>query len=279
MSEFLEQLPEALREAPYLKSAKTAEEAVQALQNAAAWQGNSLRIPGPDADDETVRTFRGKVIEKYPGLMETPSLDDEDALDAVLSRLGLPEAADKYKMPEGVELPGEQAGQMMAWAHGAKMTQKQFEKYVTEQAGHEAKALEKANDHFTQQEEALKGEWGSAYDQRKADCIKLAEDSGAPPGLLNAIKAGKADGETMRWLFNLHDSLGAEAGELGEQGKDNGNRIMDPNEALSQLAEIEKKLFVKGISPEDKAILTKKRLALMPLAYPTSEDGSAGLRA
>ena len=64
-------LPEALRDAPYFKKAETVDQVLADLQGAAAWQGNSLRIPGPDATpDLTVDSSVDLVADDFHGLAD-----------------------------------------------------------------------------------------------------------------------------------------------------------------------------------------------------------------
>ena len=123
-------LPENLRDLPFLSGADSPEVFKQRIQDASQWMGNSLRLPGPDAPDDDRNAFYAKVMEKVPGLMITPNLEDPDGMTQVFSKLGRPDNADKYSAPEGIALEGEVLGQLKSLAFKANLTQKQFDAYV-----------------------------------------------------------------------------------------------------------------------------------------------------
>jgi hypothetical protein len=57
-------LPPELHDIPYLKGSDTPAAFREQVQHAAAHQGNSLRMPGPDAAPEELREFQ--TWRKYP---------------------------------------------------------------------------------------------------------------------------------------------------------------------------------------------------------------------
>ena len=269
-------LPEPLREASFIKAAESPEKAAEEITNAAQYMGNSIRIPGPDAGDEAMAEFRAKAVEKIPGLMVLPSMDDEEAMESVFRSMGKPEKPEDYKLPEieGLEMAAEVAGQLKANAHALGMTQSQLAKMVQSQHEQGAALSEQQQHEFNTAMEALKGEWGSAFDQRKANIQAALKNVDAPEGLLTALENGTLPASDMRWLHNMADALGSEATEVKNQ--QGGERVLTPDEALNQLSELENRAdnaLWDGAHP-DHARLVAKRLELMKLAYPDADTGN-----
>ena len=235
-----ESIPEQLRDAPYFKSAQSIDQVLADLNGAAAWQGNSIRIPGPDASDEDVAKFRQKAQDKIGGMMAVPDPDSEDYTD-VLRKLGMPEAADKYKAPEDCPIEGDELGQLMANAFEAGLTQKQFQTLINKQAGEIRAAQEQFEAEQVEQYAALKGEWGEAYDDRMDTVGRFLET--APESLRDM----PLDAETTRWLYDLADSFNE--GNQQVRQADGGDATLTPGEAIEQANEILVRL--KGMRQAD----------------------------
>lgn len=266
------ELPEKLREAPFIKKASSIDEALQALDNAAQHMGNSVRIPGVDASDEARSEFRNKMLELYPDVMAKPDPDNEESVRKVLRSLGAPAEADAYQMPEieGMdEQPDpESVGAMKALAHEANMTQKQFAAWVQKAA--KAKMVVNRTQQETWREgmAALRTEWGEAFDQRHALAMRVAQKTGAPGDLQEQLQQNQAGPGVLRWLYDLGTRLGPEALEITKQGGPSGDPILSPDEALAQLSEVEGRLFDRTIDPQTKQALMRKRDKLIRMANP-----------
>lgn len=282
-TDWKEGLPAELVAAPYFRSAPNLEQAIADMSRAAENQGNSIRIPGPDASDEARGEFYDRIAEKAPGLMRKPADDDQAAYDSILTTLGRPEDASGYKLPEvdGIALTDEKAGEFKAMAHAAGLTGKQFDAMMKSMLTKDAEGLTaREADHASRLGE-LKGEWGAAHEQRMAKITKMLEATGADPALLESVTTGKADAQALRWFHSLADQLGSgsEGGAVGAQGKTEPAPILTPDEALAQLGELEAKLIGNATMPHDQAAaLSRKRMKLMKLAYPDSSTDDTSLR-
>jgi hypothetical protein len=256
-----ESLPEQLRDAPYFKSAESVDQVLSDLTNAAGLQGNSLRIPGPDASDEDVAAFRLKATEKIPGLMAVPDPDSDDYTD-VLSKMGLPEAADKYRVPEGTPIDADTLAQLAAEAHEAKLTQSQFNALVNKQAGKLAQLTEQQETHAREREDALRKEWGAAYEDRLGEVERLLSD--APGELAGVLPNLSAD--AVKWLHDLTDSFGED--NEGTRQADGQRARLTPDEAHEQAGEILKRLqsMKEYEDPRLYQSLVKKRVDLIRMA-------------
>jgi len=268
-------LPEALRSAPFIKpgedgKVKPMDQVLADLTNAAQHMGNSIRMPGPDAGADDIKAFQQKVMEKIPGLMVTPNMEDADSMSATFGKLGRPESADSYKVPEGAGIEGEQLGQLKAIAHKANLTQGQFAEYLSSFSTANKSVFDQAQ---LKQEEgmaALKGEWGTAFDDRLGQVTSfLKTNSATPDHVLQSLQQGNLPADQVRWLHSLAEAISNEDGQFHKQ-ENNGSDKLAPDEALSQLGEVEKRIFNREQPPtaDELKVLTDKRMKLMRMAYP-----------
>lgn len=153
---FIEQIPEAIRSEAYFKDLKD----VGALATRAFSQAKMIGVP----QDQ---------------LLRLAGPDDTAGWDAIYTKLGRPEAPDKYLLadpqglPEGLVLdPGVKTG-LAALAHELGLNQKQAAKLYERTIGGRAEAFKAAlaseADGLRQAEATLKSEFGGAYEGKIAD--------------------------------------------------------------------------------------------------------------
>lgn len=271
-------LPEAMRDAPFIGKAESMEDAIQQIHNAAGHMGNSIRIPGPDAGEEATSTFRAKVIEKFPDLMLKPQIGDAENYDAIMAQLGMPDDAGKYKAPEDVGLDEGKIGKLAAMAHKGKLTQAQFEALVSDLAAEDSEISEAQQQAQQDGLDRLKGEWGLAFDKKMADAAQALKDTEAPEALAAAMEAGTLPPETLRWLAGIGDQLGSEPTSIGDDGKGVNAGVMTPEEAEQQITEIMNRMYAKTNPPlpDELARLNKKRIELEKFVHPDLADQTIG---
>lgn len=265
---WVEQLPEELRDAPFIEGSNSMGEWKQQIKDYASLAGSSIRIPGPDADEKAWEQFNTRLMEKVPGLAPLGDPDDEEQVKHVLYKLGMPAEADKYQLPEGVEMGGEELGNLKAYAHTLGMTQKQFERHVQSLNDQKTQAQQATQEHFEEQHALLKKEWGQAYDERMNEVESFLKTMEAPEDMQQAFEAGKIGADGMRWLHKLAQLGDEDSGSVRSQA-DGGDRKLTPMEAEAQLQEVEERLF-KGdngrpIHRSDPQFeyLNKRRIELM----------------
>ncbi|RKZ83628.1 MAG: hypothetical protein DRQ39_09290 [Gammaproteobacteria bacterium] len=67
LAEWTSVLPEEVRaEAPHLKGAATPGQWMEKLKNDSAWRGQSIRVPGEDADESVMSDFHTQLRDKVP---------------------------------------------------------------------------------------------------------------------------------------------------------------------------------------------------------------------
>lgn len=263
---YFESLPEELKAARFFKpgedgAVKPISQLISDLDDAGKWMGNSVRIPGPDASDDDVASFRAKVMEKIPGLTAVPNLEDPEVMAAHFTKLGRPETADSYKAPDNVQLEGEQLGQLKALAFKANMTQAQFNDYVTNMTAAQADAVQQQQLKHEEGIATLKSEWGAAYDENVAQITALLKtNTTTPPYLIEQLQQGNLPADQVRWLHSIADAVSNEDGQFHQQGGNDTAQMMTPEEAGMRANEVTAKMLNrdKPPSPEEMKVLEKK---------------------
>ena len=230
----------------------------KAFVDTKALVGNSIRIPSSEAGTEDMQTFYTTMQEKVPGLMVKPDLTDDAAMAAVMTSLGTPEAAEGYAIPEvkGMEITDERKKFLKDTAFSSGLTAKQFEKWVKDIHTADSQAIT-ARKESTQQEIAgLRNEWGTAFENKYAKTIKIAEATGAPPEVIKALKEQTAGVATIKWFDGLAGALGSEDFQLATLPAGEGG--ITPSEARERASEIRNKLnTIDQSNPEYQNLLKK----------------------
>lgn len=281
MSDWMENLPAELKDAPFLRA--TAEgprdiaQVVADLNDAAQHMGNSIRIPGPDAGDEAMVQFRQRAVDKVPGLMVIPNQDDAESMASVFRTMGMPEEASGYRLPEieGLEMSDEQAGALRAAAHGLNLTQKQFEAMVATQHEQGKAALDGQNAALQEGLNALKGEWGAAYDTRVGEVKAILQKIDAPQHIIDMAEAGTLQASELKMFYAIADMVGTEGSEIGDQ-PNQSKTVMTPAQAEAEMTEIENRADdpLGNVMHPDHERLSKRMVELMMLANPDSSTDS-----
>ena len=254
-SNWRESIPEILREAPFFKNAQSLEHAKTQIDNAAFWRGNSILKPGANASEEDMAANRAKVLEMYPDFMPIPDPYSQEAGD-IFTKLGRPDAADKYKMPEGFDVDPDEAGLLKAIALDSNMTQAQFEKYQSSILTKRKEMAELRANELQTGLAALKGQWGAAYEgNHKQVATMLATDSAVPPSMKAAFEAGQLDATTVQWLYNIAQR-GDEQTEIPGQPINSG--VMTPEQGKQEAADIRARMFKMSDMDPLRPILMKK---------------------
>ena len=245
--------------------------------------GNAIRIPSSEASEDDVTAFHTKLKEKVPGLIRTPSAEDEGSIDAFLTALGKPEKSDGYKLPEieGVDIDEKRGELFKETAHTLGMTQKQLEGFLGKM--YDADLTQQDVIGNARQEDALtlKKEWGVTHENRMkalTDNLLLSE---APADLTDAVKNGMVSSATIKWLDAVFGKFASEDKHLDDNDKHLNQDDVVPGEAMERAAEVRKKLTdpnTPKVGPEYEALLAKL-LKYEAMAHPSSSKDINDLRA
>lgn len=225
-----------LRDNPSLKDFNSLEDLAKSHIEVRSMVGNSLRPPGPEASPEAKKEFRERLSKTVPDLFHLPE-GDAEAEGRIWSKLGKPAKREEYKFapPEGVD-PSVIESLRDAAVEGG-MTQKQFEalaKKTVAGAQNTAAEVKKGLD-------ALKTEWGAAWQTKLQAAAALAQSAGISEGTVAAILGGRLPASQLKTWDYLATAVGSEGGlpgpGLGGGGPKNG---LTRSEAELQVAEIQK---------------------------------------
>jgi hypothetical protein len=262
---FAEQLPERIRGEAAFKDIKSIDALADSYYNA-------QKMIGVPKDQ----------------LLRLPSSDKPEDWAPVYNRLGRPEKAGDYKLtvPQGFP-PAEKeyAESVMAAAHGAGLSQKQFETmtgWLYERASQALAAKQASADGTRAQRiNSLKTEWGQAFDnkvdQARSAMSYYADKAGITEELKQAMdETGAGDHPVFIKLFNLMGVNLHEDGAL--TGKAFGaGALQSPVEAQQQINALRgDAAFMKNYTNQNKRDpahieAVGKMEALYKLAFPEGQ--------
>ena len=273
-------LNEDIKESPAFKDiGDDVNDLAQNYLAAQAHLGTSIRIPSEEASPEDVEAFHLKLQSKVPGLIATPNKEEPSSIEMFLQALGKPKSKDEYELkpPDGIKVTDQQINLIKATAHEVGMTQDQLSGFLNKMYEQELDAADGRETEIAGELLALKKDWGVTYDGRLSaltDNLLLSE---APTELTVAVKDGKIDAATVKWLDTLFGKM-SETKNLHEDNKDDPDII--PIEAAERAREIRTKLAngsVPAASEEYQGLL-KKLLKYEMMAHPESSNDINDLR-
>jgi hypothetical protein len=238
MDDWKEELPEALRDAPFIGKAENMEDAVGKLAHAATLVGTSLRIPGEDASDEDRDAFFAKLTE-VDGVARLPLSDDEEGLNALLTKMGKPEDHTGYKLPndiEGFEWDETMGEALRQYAANAGLTTKQFDALSRQIAEQEQTAGREGNQALEDLRKELRLDWGDTLEDREAMIRGWLEKSDAPEDFKELFEERNLPLATMNWLHRTAKEFKGDVAPISK-GQE-GVPSMTPEEARHRRGQI-----------------------------------------
>jgi len=175
--------------------------------------GRTVVLPGPDADEATRNEF--------------------------YTKLGRPDAADKYELP----VPEGDDGAMAEWGSGvffeagltAAQAQIVSERWNEKMAGLQQQASDASQATAQEAEQQLRRDWGAAYDRKMNGIDEAANRLGMNQDQLQGLRSSMGPVAALQFVDGL-------AGKLGEAdmdtGGDNQNGTLTPAAAQEALAKL-----------------------------------------
>lgn len=200
----LDSTPE-LRDDPSLKDFNDVTTLAKSLIETKKFVGSSIRPPGPDASPEVKAEFYKKLQAHAPDLVPLKE-GDAEAEKLVWGKLGRP--ADKagydYKSPEGVtiDLDG-----LKERAVEAGWTKAQFQKAATR----EVAEAQKHSDSTKADRDALKAEWGNAYDAKLQNAAAAASKLNVSKEVVALILKGEIPAVSLKMWDSIGKAIGTES--------------------------------------------------------------------
>jgi hypothetical protein len=147
--------------------------------------GTAVFSPGEDADADQMNAFYERVNALAPGLTRIPDSDDAEGINALYGKLGRPNEAAGYEVPEikygadGKVLDqGEYVEDFRQFAHENNITGSQFKKMLTWFGERTVNNLEAAAENRDKLMGELRTQWGDATDARISRVEQLVKDQG-----------------------------------------------------------------------------------------------------
>lgn len=239
-----------------------------------AYQGDSLRIPGPEATTDDRTAFHAKLAERVPGVYYMPDPEDPAQIKALQRKLGAPEDGNGYTFtpPEGGDLDEAMTAQYRNWANDLDMTQaqadgiyKRFNEYQLAAVG----ALKSGHD---ERITALKAEWGVTYPDKVKKIDHLVGKYADTENFRAELAAGNVPPHILKMFSQMADGLLGEGMQMVGTGGNQQPAGLPPAEAAERAAEVRNhKAFLDESHPEHKAMVAK-HLDYMKQANPTASQ-------
>lgn len=232
-------LPETVQGWQEVKDSKSADSFWDQMGNMRSRMGNSISIPGDDAGDEAQAAFQQKLMDKVPGLQKTPDYSNTETVQATLRQMGAPESVEGYSTPEveGVDIPSDRIDYLKGVAHKYNLPDAMFKGMMDEIIQNDAQADFDSRESFNGDMSTLKQDWGMTWKGRTEAILSLAQQTGAPQAMVDALQNGTANAETLTWMHKLTESLTGEGGTINLQEPSGGDRVT-PEAAQMRISEI-----------------------------------------
>jgi len=240
-------LSEELQESKSLQSFGDVNALAKAFIDTKRMQGNSIHLLGDDATPEQratqMREILGKVAQALPGdeaynviKDKMPDAFDDGMAQAILNA-NRPEDINGYGAPEGIDTPDEAWRQI---AFDNSLSDKQSMGMLSALNEHNKSQYEQAVSAYDSSVQALRGEYGAAYEDKYRQAEHAAKAISKKTGVsehADAFADGVAPPDLIRLYSGIFDSIGSESSDVA---KDNtvDNRHNTPDEARKQIAEI-----------------------------------------
>ena len=240
---WLDTLPEPVRAWQEATTAKSPESFYEQMGNVRSQVGRSLVFPSSEATPEQWQTFFGKAIERSNGrLMVIPGADDSDEVrSAYRKALGVPEAAENYELPviDGISpelMPEERAKALKSIAHEAGIPAKHFTEVAGKLLQLDQAAIQAHQTAQGELQDALKTEWGEAYEQRYDRVSTFLERDGAPEALVKAAQNKQLGPDAAKYFYGLVERMGSESASIARESA--GETVDTPGDLEQRLTDI-----------------------------------------
>lgn len=224
-------LPDDLKAAPSLQDVKDIAGLARAFVDTKSMLGSSIRIPSADAAPAAKEEFRQKLKKAEPDVVFLPSDPAERAKveGDIFTALGRPAKADEYTA-EGLEAEVDETALRTA-ALEMGLTKAQYQKLakITASERKEHSSAIQAG------EQALRSEWGAAFDDKVSQARAAALKLGVP-----ATEVERLPPAQLKVWANVAASVsGGSAGGVAGQGSSGGTGKLTPAEAKRELRQVQ----------------------------------------
>lgn len=239
-----------------------------------AYQGDSLRIPGPEASTEDRTAFHAKLAERVPGVYYMPDPESPDQIKALQRKLGAPEDGNGYTFtpPEGGDLDEAMTAQYRTWANDLDMTQAQADGIYKKFNEYQLAAIGVIKQGHTESLGTLKAEWGVTYPDKVKKIDHLVSKYENTDGFRAELAAGNVPPHILKMFSQMADGLLGEGMQMVGTGEGTQPSGLPPDEAAARAAEVRAHpAFFDDAHPEHVAMV-KKHVEYMKQAHPEASQ-------
>lgn len=269
------ELPPLVTEAPdFATFVKTA-------QDLKAYQGASLRIPGPEASVEDRVAFHAKLAEKVPGVYYMPDPENAEQVKTLRRKLGAPDDAAGYTFtaPEGGDLDEGLTAQYRTWVNDLDMSQEQADTIYKKFNDYQLAAINGMKGEHQGKLNELKAEYGVTYPDRIKKINFLLSRYEGTEVMQESMLKDEFPPHVVRLFSAMSDQLLGEGMQMVGTGGQAPTGV-NPQEARERAAEVRAHpAFMDDHHPQH-AEMVAKHLEYMKQANPqasTQHPARAGL--
>jgi hypothetical protein len=261
-----EGLPDALKQAPFIGKAVSLDDAVAKLAHAAKLVGTSVRIPTSESTDEDREKFYARLVD-VPGVARLPLSDDTDGFTALMDKLGRPDKAENYALPEleGHEWDADTAKHLREYAHEAGLTAAQFKRLASRLGEQEAQATLAVTEARDEAARALRQDWGDTLEDRVGLIEGWLQHSGAPEDLMATVRDRALGLDAMNWLYDTAKHFKGEVSPVSSDGAGRETSIT-PAQAREMIPTVIKDMLGMPEYDNRRSGLQRKLITLQRLA-------------
>lgn len=251
-----DQLPEDIRSNGVLDDVKSIDQMATMIVNGRKLQTNQISIPSADAAPEKRDEFLKDLQTKIPDLVYVGEGAD---MDTIHGRLGRPNEASEYKLPEIPDPLKDNFAGLTAKAFELGMTDNQMKGISEAILSDYTTNMDKATNAMHEQQSSLKQAYGDAYEQNVKGAADFAKKVGFDEQLVGAISEGGIGVENMKAFEVLMDGFKSHGPRIGDnEGSEFGH--MTPEQAELQLTDImsnKEHAYWNGADPAHDAAIKK----------------------
>lgn len=263
-------MPEGAEIPDAVKNAADLPALVKTVGELKAYQGDSLRIPGPESTPEDRTAFNAKLAERVPGVYYMPDPENPEQIKALQRKLGAPEDGNGYTftLPEGGDLDATMTTQYRTWANDLDMTQAQADGIYKKFNEYQLAAVGALKQGHTEAITGLKAEWGVTYPDKVKKIDHLVGKYENTEGFRAELAAGNVPPHILKMFSQMADGLLGEGMQMVGTGEGTQPTGLAPAEAAERAAEVRNHpAFFDDAHPEHIAMV-KKHVEYMKQAHP-----------
>ena len=251
-----DQLPDEIKDSGVLDDIKTIDQMATMVVNGRKLQSNQISIPGEDVSPEKRDEFMLDLQSKIPDLVYVGENAD---LNKLYDRMGRPKEATEYKLGDIPDPLKDNFAELSVKAHELGVSDKQLVGLKDTILSEYEASLNKQAVTMEESEQALKKEYGEAFEDRKSSTANFAKQVGFDEQFVEAVKEGIIGLDNMKAFDKLMTGFESPGPRIGDELAQEFSH-MTPGQAELKLDEIlnnKEHPYWDGASPAHDAAIAK----------------------